>query len=188
MANIATHSETSDIEAIFTIDDKGNVQFHENFNSLENANDVLNTFNTNTNETTEICATRIAKDKSKVLQDIQLCSATENTVMPSQERNGKENCASKDGIPLQFKNFIFWPNENVSTRNKRGNKVKLPSVLTSEEGLRWYKEKEEQKKKLEEEKELRKSIRAAKSAIKNETQKKKQGRQNVQQSPLPSNV
>lgn len=83
-----------------------------------------------------------------------------------------QNIDSNSKTPSQFRDFIFWPKENISSK-KRAPKVKMPSVLSSEEGLRLYSEQEEKKRKIEEEKELKKKLRAEKSRVKKEEAERK---------------
>lgn len=72
---------------------------------------------------------------------------------------------SGDGVPSPFKNHLFWPGTPPKTKG-RTQKVKLPSVVTSEQWQKYEAKKRDEKKKLEEEKAERKKLREVKKLSK----------------------
>lgn len=164
---------TSNINYTFYMDDDGLVHISELLLPLLDPNPLLtenlNPNNSNMDIQDENQSPNInVNNKRNTNQDLQQ-KVVENTENCNKIENvNPSNAAAQDGlknvdpkVPSQFKDFIFWPKENISTK-KRPAKVKLPSVLSSEEGLKWYSEQEEKKRKIEEEKELRKRMREAK--------------------------
>jgi len=105
------------------------------------------------------------KFQSEKEESIENCSKVMNV---NEKNNETETFSQKDSeLSCPLKQFLFWPKETTFPKKKR-DKIRMPSVLSSEEGLKWYKNIEERKQKIEEEKKLRKTIRIEKALIKKE--------------------
>jgi len=143
------------------VDDDGNVRLTNDSLDLEHS------FNTEDNSTiiaqkeNEISIANVSSESKSNIED-------EGSVLLKIQNLNQSN----PKIPEQFNKFLFWPNEKETTK-KKTPKIKLPSVLSSEEVLQWYAAQEEKKRKIEEEKQLKQQIKIAKSLIKKENKKQR---------------
>ncbi|XP_076666524.1 uncharacterized protein LOC143368051 [Andrena cerasifolii] len=100
---------------------------------------------------------------NSLLENIENSS---NVINVQESTNIAETSASTSNANTvsQPQQFLYWPTEKTS-KKKRISKVKIPSVMLSEEGLQWYKEQENKKREVEEAKELKKTIPTQNASI-----------------------
>ncbi|XP_011699153.1 PREDICTED: uncharacterized protein LOC105456648, partial [Wasmannia auropunctata] len=134
------------------IDEHGNI-LDENY--LQNQ--INETLITQDNENEDPL---IINKQSKVTETVETNNKHLEDVTNIVQNKTKENfdLTLEMQVPTAFKKSVFWSKLDLSKDKKRKPRSKIPSVLTSEQGLQYLYEAEENKKKKEEAQEQRKNI------------------------------
>lgn len=121
------------------------------------------------------------EDYNDCMENIQHCSSekiAQNTLCQQSDK------ILNPDLPSPFKNVLFWPEEKKIMNRKR-NKEKIPSVVSSQQWQIYHEKKELAKKKLEEEKKKRAEERLRKKEEKEElTREKKMQKQKKKEAQL----
>lgn len=92
----------------------------------------------------------ISVETNEVFQDV--------TNIVQNETKENYNSTFEMQVPAAFRKSVFWPKKDLCTDKKRKYRSKIPSVLTSEQGIRYLSDMEESKRKQEETKEQKKRL------------------------------
>lgn len=88
------------------------------------------------------------KANNKLLQDV--------TNIVENKTGGNNDLTYEIQVPEVFRKSVFWPKSDLCKVQNRRNRLRMPSVLTSEQGIKYLCDKEENKRKKEEAQEQRK--------------------------------
>ena len=147
--NCMSEKENSNFNLKFYIDDNGNVSIDEQMNDESVMLPQYEANKVNESSVNNI----VSKKNDQILKDIQNVN--------------KEKVDISEILP-QFHQYIFFSNKDSSLKRKKPQKAKMPSVVSSEEGVTFFLNQAKLKEKIESEKELEKQIRAANALVKKE--------------------
>ena len=182
-------SSSSAINFEFVIADDGTVIIEDSFLSLDSLSSTENvelTINIERDLMTEPLDCSINKEQvldSQVALEQPVATANinvnntlkniENVLsVQTKDKLDKTSSSLPDNVPAIFKECTFWPEEMVASK-KRPQREKVPSILSSKDALKWATEKRNNKRKLEEDKSMKKQIRIEKQKIKQEKDEEK---------------
>ena len=174
--NILNSSPNANINYDFFINEDGAVIIEDRDLSLDISYEIKNTEHSDQNIIKELLS------DNQVTSDVQCTIQTEECIIKNNVQAENESASTSstllDKVPPVFKKCLFWPKENTLSVKKRQMKDRIPSVITSELGLKYLQEKEDKKRDFENQKVLKKSIQLEKMKIKKEKDEEKERKKN----------